>query len=147
MYNRQLQRLTIERQFNVALTFIQKLSGILPSDWLDVEGLERRHGIGRGTLIVLDNVTRTPSYAIRKEMLSEYIPLHLVDQKPAEDSLLLAPSFAGDSQLYARLQEINADWGVEFYEGIVSKEADSPYVFQSTSASKESHHWMKHRFI
>lgn len=50
MFNRQGERLSIAREFERALS---KLKGSL-IEWLDVEAFERRHRLGRGSLIVLD---------------------------------------------------------------------------------------------
>ena len=53
MWNRHGQRLTIEREFTQSLALLHDLagSGLV---WADCEALERRHQIGRGSLVVLD---------------------------------------------------------------------------------------------
>jgi hypothetical protein len=50
MWNRHGKLLSIAREFETALAILKR-TGI---EWLDVEALERRHALGRGSLIVLD---------------------------------------------------------------------------------------------
>jgi hypothetical protein len=50
MWNRHGERLTIARDFAPALEILKRSQ----FEWLDVEALERRHNLGRGSLIVLD---------------------------------------------------------------------------------------------
>src|ERR1051326_3324371 len=52
MFNRQGEELTIAGEFAEALEDLSRSS----IEWLDCEALERRHNIGRGTLIILDAV-------------------------------------------------------------------------------------------
>jgi hypothetical protein len=53
MWNRHGARLTIAREFESALEQLRLLAP-LGLEWADCEALERRHAIGRGTLVVLD---------------------------------------------------------------------------------------------
>src|SRR5713226_5221799 len=55
MFNRQGEELTIAGEFAEALEDLSRSS----IEWLDCEALERRHNIGRGSLIILDAVVRT----------------------------------------------------------------------------------------
>ena len=50
--------------------------------WADCEALERRHNLGRGTLVVLDVVPETgaPSYEERRTMLEAILPIDAVFQ-------------------------------------------------------------------
>src|SRR5208283_474817 len=62
MFNRKLEPLTIAGEFKDAL---HQLCSTLDADafkWADCESLERRHGLGRGTLIILD-VVPEPAFA------------------------------------------------------------------------------------
>jgi len=71
MCNRHGQRLTIEREFEAALGQLRSLadSGLV---WADCEALERRHQIGRGSLVVLDWIPESgsPTYEERREFLT-----------------------------------------------------------------------------
>jgi ATP-dependent DNA ligase len=140
MFNRHLQLLSIAHEFEEALSRLKQT----PVIWADVEALERRHGIGRGTLILLDELDPTSGYAWRKARLQRWVPTHDPTIRPAENQLLLSQPFRGDRELYEMLKRLNAEWGCEFYEGIVSKEVDSPYAF--SSSTQDSHHWVKHRW-
>jgi hypothetical protein len=55
MWNRHGGRLTIAREFKNALDRLRALSN-QGLEWADCEALERRHSIGRGTLVVLDRI-------------------------------------------------------------------------------------------
>jgi hypothetical protein len=67
MFNRENQPLSINGEFKAALATLRDL----PWDWSDVEALERRHNIGRGSLILLDHLSANPgdTYADRKKFL------------------------------------------------------------------------------
>jgi len=56
MFNRKLEPLSITHEFKPALTKLHEL----PWEWSDVEALERRHNIGRGSLILLDYLPVNP---------------------------------------------------------------------------------------
>src|SRR2546426_8927538 len=77
MFNRHGQALSIAEEFAKAL---KQLLGS-PFDWLDCEALERRHGIGRGTLIVLDVPAPSvpeespPNYEQRRAFLTEHFSI------------------------------------------------------------------------
>ena len=69
MWNRHGALLTIADYFRPALGTLAKLAG-RGLVWTDCEALERRHNLGRGTLVVLDVVPEsgTPSYEQRRAM-------------------------------------------------------------------------------
>ena len=68
MWNRHRSLLTIADCSRPALAALAKLgnSGLV---WTDCEALERRHNLGRGTLVVLDVSleSRTPTYEQRRD--------------------------------------------------------------------------------
>lgn len=158
MFNRKNQRLSIEAEFSDALKLLQyQFRGY---EWLDCEALERRHGIGRGSLIVLDIVLPGKTYEERFDLIREgdsrdfthciiaaggtsvtvpsangiyYLP-HWLDQNGA------APS------AWHELQRANKTLGVPFYEGLVAKRADSFYPIQLRSPDFEFPFWTKHRW-
>jgi hypothetical protein len=157
-YNRKLQILTIGEEFRESIYKIQKCC---PDDieWIDCEGLERRHGIGKGTLIVLDFMP-TPvvqhealdiSYEDRQSVLA--VALHKVNDhdvlsKPEEDSVYFAPHYNSDEVrvLDSMLKSRNKEWDAEFYEGWVGVKATSKYPIQLVGADKKTFTWTKHRW-
>ena len=74
IYNRHGKLLSIAAEFASALEIFRATLDAEAFKWVDCEALERRHGIGRGTLIVLDLVpapgayrdTTPPDYADRQ---------------------------------------------------------------------------------
>ena len=146
IFNRQGDVLSISDEFRAALKGLHALG--LPSEWADCEALSRRHGIGKGTLLLLDYFDDRASYRARRAVMERSLHTLSVGRKPRPDSLYLVPSYpqAEFKKLWARLQRLNLQWGVEFYEGLVLKRADSVYPFQRFSATAESAEWIKHRF-
>ena len=157
-YNRHLERLTIADEFKESIYKIQKCC---PDDieWLDCEGLERRHGIGKGTLFVLDFIP-TPvvqhealdiSYEDRQSVLACTLQkASLIDvwEKPQEDSVYLPPHYNSYEVegIDSMLKAINEKWDAEFYEGWVGVKADSKYPIQLVGAEKKALNWTKHRW-
>ena len=160
MWNRHGSPLTIADCFRSALDQLRALGnrGLV---WADCEALERRHNLGRGTLIVLDSVpmAASPNYLERRAMLESLLessPVFAgVDPTPARvptGALLLTPSICAESHehglaLYHRLRAANRALGCDFFEGVVMKRADSPYPVQLRSATEEFRGWCKHRFL
>lgn len=149
-FTRHGEPLSIAREFAAALECIRGIWSRDPVlEWIDCEGLERRHGIGRGALVVLDAVM-PGSYWDRRDRLRGAIGEPLpIDAQPGPDSVMLVPSFPipEAAEVYARLRELNQRWGAPFYEGVVMKRADSTYPIQTRSATEEFAGWMKHRFL
>jgi hypothetical protein len=117
--------------------------------WLDCEALERRHGIGKGTLIVLDLIYELHTYG-QQRFFTSFIPV-LDWLNPASlqpDSVCCLPSFTYDEALnfWELAPVINLALGCTFYEGLVAKRLDSAYNFQLRSDSEETGDWIKHRF-
>ena len=146
-WNRHGQPLSIGAEFATALAEVRRL----PFEWLDCEGLERRHTIGRGTLIVLDCLDH-PNAPLdhRMAVLEKYIEHHPLGQ--IAPHRVFMPGHVFDSadahrELYAELARLNTELRAEVYEGLVAKRADSLYPFQLGNAERTFHHWMKHRFI
>src|SRR5436190_8178661 len=74
MWNRHGTLLTIADCFRPALAKLARLSsrGLV---WADCEALERRHNLGRGTLVVLDLVPESgaPTYQQRRHLLESLL--------------------------------------------------------------------------
>ncbi len=149
-FTRRGEPLSIAAEFAPALERLRCISTRNPRmEWIDCEGLERRHGIGRGALVVLDVVmpgTYRDRHADLQAAVGEPLP---VDAQPGADSVTLVPSFpmAEAAALYARLRELNHLWRAPFYEGLVMKRADSSYPMQTRSATEEFAGWVKHRYL
>jgi len=144
--------------FRPALAALAKLAprGLV---WADCEALERRHNLGRGTLVVLDVVLESdaPTYEQRREMLGALLSCDAVLAGDATcpvpcGAVVLTPSLRADSHadalaFYQRLRDANRALGCAFFEGVVMKRADSPYPVQLRSATEEFRGWCKHRFL
>src|ERR1043165_1002522 len=118
MWNRHGALLTIADCFRPALAALAKLAarGLV---WADCEALERRHNLGRGTLVVLDVVPESgrPRYEQRRALLELLIPTDAVfsgETSPAVpgNSVVLTPtkragSHADALAFYQRLREAN----------------------------------------
>ncbi|HVY68921.1 MAG TPA: hypothetical protein VHH73_03290 [Verrucomicrobiae bacterium] len=149
MFNRHGQQLSIAAEFQPALRDLSVAHYRLGCDWLDVECLERRHNIGRGSLIVLDLPDHaTLPYAERQRMVAERF-VELPDPRFIAENLIYRPSVHEAWEVNARwreLQAANVALGCDFYEGLVAKRADSPYPVQLHSPEFEFPFWMKHRW-
>jgi hypothetical protein len=127
--------------------------------WADCEALERRHNLGRGTLVVLDVVpeSSTLSYEQRRAHLELLLPTESVFSGDTAGgvpcgAVVLTPTICTDSHapalaLYQRLRAANRVRGCDFFEGVVMKRADSIYPVQLRSATEECRGWVKHRFL
>ena len=158
MWNRHGALLTIADCFRPALAALAKLAsrGLV---WADCEALERRHNLGRGTLVVLDVMPEsgTPSYEQRRAMLESLLPCDAVfdgdTSRPVPcGAVVLTPTLRADSHadalaFYQRLRAANRALGCDFFEGVVMKRADSAYPVQLRSATEEFRGWVKHRFL
>jgi hypothetical protein len=158
MWNRHGALLTIADCFRPALAALAKLAdrGLV---WADCEALERRHNLGRGTLVVLDvvSVSSAPTYIQRRAMLEGLVPR---DAAFAGDTtraipvngIYLTPNLRLEDHstalaFYHRLRAANRTLGCDFFEGVVMKRADSTYPLQLRSAKEEFRGWVKHRFL
>ncbi len=158
MWNRHGTLLTIADCFRPALGALAKLAG-RGLVWADCEALERRHNLGRGTLVVLDVVPESgaPSYEQRRAMLEAIIPIDAVfsgdtSHPVPSGSVVLTPTTRADSHadalaFYQRLREANRALRCDFFEGVVMKRADSSYPVQLRSATEEFRGCVKHRFL
>jgi ATP-dependent DNA ligase len=133
MWNRHGGRLSIAGEFDAALRELKKLSerGLV---WADCEPMERRHNVGRRSLIVLDWIPYlgSPTYEERRAFLEPLLPLErmsLCEGTMPEDSVLLAPSIAETNgqalQLYRSLEAINRSVLADVFEGVVMKHSRS----------------------
>jgi hypothetical protein len=158
MWNRHGALLTIADCFRPALAALAALAsrGLV---WADCEALERRHNLGRGTLVVLDVVREigTASYEQRRSMLESLLPSdpvfvgEVIGPVPS-GGVVLTPTLRVDSHadalaLYQRLRAANRSLGCDFFEGVVMKRGESAYPVQLRSATEEYRGWVKHRFL
>jgi ATP-dependent DNA ligase len=155
MWSRHGGRLSIAGEFSTALGALKKLSnaGLV---WADCEAMERRHKVGRRSLIVLDWIpdSESPTYEERRVFLESLLPLErmsLGEGTMPEDSVMLAPSIAETNgqalQLYRSLEAINRSVLADVFEGVVMKRAVSAYPVQLRSPDEKCRFWQKHRFL
>jgi hypothetical protein len=153
MFNRKGKRLTIESEFLPALHSLRATLDAEAFKWVDVEALERRHGIGQGCLIVLDVIPESThaavSYTDRHRWIEFVLPrLEWNVAAYGTDFPLVSvpPQCQGSLDWWNFLKETNRTLGVEFYEGMVAKRNDSAYPIQLRSPDFETGDWMKHRW-
>ncbi|MEY2411295.1 MAG: hypothetical protein QOF48_3965 [Verrucomicrobiota bacterium] len=151
MFNRKCERLSIESEFAPALRLLRATLDAEAFEWVDCEALERRHGIGRGTLIVLDVIPHENKYDYgqRRAWLTPGILPFLYPSCRPEDNALFQ-SARIDAKLadeyWRLLPTYNVHFGCGFFEGLVAKRTNSLYPKQLRSATEEYHLWMKHRW-
>lgn len=158
MWNRHGQRLSIEKEFAVVLNALRTSSLPESMTWLDCEALERRHALGKGSLVVLDYMPsgfdRTP-YHQRRSMLRDHLSKNdlwaswRVEDCPMENRLMSFECCYEDSAkatAWNHLQQLNLRFYAELFEGLVAKRADSLYPIQLRSPGTEFPLWVKHRW-
>jgi hypothetical protein len=123
--------------------------------------LERRHEIGRGSLIILDAIVPKLIAGERYQMLltaaqSLQWSILGIGERPEVNQTYLCNQVAMSdasnpgklvlTDWWARMQRINKEWGADFYEGIVAKRVDSAYPIQLRSPETKCSFWIKHRW-
>jgi len=119
MFNRKNEPLSIAAEFAPVLAKIK--AARLPILWLDCEAFERRHPLGRGSLVLLDfapgqpPVPRTMMRMHREIFLYQTlqgiaVPWRFLHEPPPADSLL---SFAYTFADYGIPIPIHGDWDAE----------------------------------
>jgi hypothetical protein len=172
MWNRHGKRLSINGEFKAALDAMRATLDAEAFKWADVEALERRHGIGKGCLVVLDVVPEpdfaAATYQERREWLAGVLPMLPYTPNPEKFPLLSIPPLIGDiCKRLVGVSESTEDLILEgwrylqgvnrvlnpsgkaannFYEGIVMKKAGAPYPIQLRSENAECAAWVKHRW-
>lgn len=156
-WNRHLEPLSIADEFKPALA---KLKEIFEPyfDWLDCEGLSRRHGIGKGSLIVLDIISVLgATYTQRRQEIEQRVPneLGLFISNVRGNEVYRLPSLmtwhgqwpeATWRIMQAQNKSHNLTGENVFFEGFVCKRLDSKYEIQLRSDKQETTNWIKHRF-
>lgn len=151
-FNRQGEPLSIADEFEDALAWIHdRFDGA--TEWLVCEGLSRRHGFGRGTLVVLDLI---PDGAYRNYSRDERslmmppsrVPLLRIGEEPQPNSVYQLESFgySGLDNAWKRMQEVNSEWGCDFYEGVVAARGDAAFPFNLRNPEETSTTHVKHRW-
>jgi hypothetical protein len=161
MWNRRGQRLSIEHEFAAVLEAIRTADLPPEMEWLDCEALERRHDLGRGSLVILDYLAPgKTTYEERQLLLADAIHPRGETREgferwqfdrvppPADRALIFQSPFTGSDleHYWQSLQDLNWLWKAEVFEGFVAKRIDSPYPRQLRSPNLESPHWVKHRW-
>lgn len=156
-WNRHLEPLSIAGEFAAALAKLKEQ----PFAWLDCEALSRRHGIGKGSLIVLDingPPVASDSYVVRRKSLELHFPneITLFPSSVKENEVYRLPSLTSwhgkwPEATWRIMQAQNKAAGLAgenvFFEGLVCKRLDSKYPLQLRSDTDETTVWIKHRFV
>lgn len=151
LWNRHGAELSIAADFRAAYDSIRFTD--TEAEWLDVEGLQRRHGRLRGSLIVLDALLPGPYTERRAVLAAAFEPFDPALDPEDREIVRLTPSYAGadDEKIFAWLQTENArlccTGAQSFYEGLVLKTSAGLYPRQNGSAKREFPGWKKFRFV
>jgi hypothetical protein len=146
---------SITDKFSAALTALTT-SGC---EWLDVGMMENRHDLMRGCIIVFDVIVPDMPLIRRYGALRLMFPTLPVDVAEllsitggqVRDSVYLINQWENvethDDAMKRQgwLQTQNESIGHKFYEGLVAKRADSPYLF-GNRPKQATPDWIKHRF-
>jgi hypothetical protein len=153
MFNSYGQPLSIAAEFGRALKHLRDLklmAGGIAIEWFDCEALDRRHALGRGTLLVFDCIDSTEPWRQRKELLAQALTAHDYRQVPLPEALYGVPAHdpaeINPLELYRQLRQWNARWRCQFYEGVVAKRSTEAYPLQLRSPHQEFVGWVKHRW-
>ena len=154
MWNRHGKRLSIAAEFGPALQELRSLvrHGLI---WADCEALERRHAIGRGSVLDWICETGAPTYEQRRDFLTTFIEterLSLGDWPSFPENAVLIPPTIRDNgtatlTFYRSLRDINRKLGADFFEGVVMKRGGAVYLVQLRSDDEECRGMIKHRFL
>lgn len=144
VFNRKGQTLSIASEFASA---IEQLSQS-PFEWLDCEGLERRHNIGRGSLVILDWMEPTLVLESRRAQLEAQFEIQPdLRAKMPNGSVLLVPEFDDPDALWEEANQANTALGVaDFFEGLVGKRLGTKYDFQLKDPERTTQSWTKSRY-
>jgi ATP-dependent DNA ligase len=157
MFNRRGQPLSIAGEFGRALERLRaavvRVNG-RAVEWFDCEALDRRHALGRGTLLVFDYLTvggvAGAPWRQRKALLAQAFTEHDYRQVPLPEALYGVsghdPAALQPKELYRQLRQWNARWGCPFYEGVVAKRITDAYPVQLRSPHEAFVGWVKHRW-
>lgn len=178
MFNRKGEPMSIADEFSTVLGAIRMAcmdlrnacmdlqAGAFAPEWLDCEAFERRHALGRGSLVLFDYIPKptdkTP-WRERQQLLYdtffrqvfphfEIYPFEHIN--PPENKILhfsyTYSDLDSDAEMrplaaWKRLQALNKHMKAELFEGLVAKRTDAPYP-HTTSPTHETPHWIKHRW-
>lgn len=128
-------------------------------EWFDIGIMENRHDMMRGSIIVFDAMDTTLTHRDRRLLLETMFPIlpiahrllasgyvqggvYLINEwRPCE----VNPAHRLPMMLQELLQRENAKIARKFYEGLVAKREDVPYMVGLRPKQKTSM-WVKHRF-
>ncbi len=138
-YNRHGDRLSIGHCIAKA---VDEAQFWFPDTLLDCEALARRHTIGTGTLLILDDMQDEAKLTERLDAINGSLSLLGCAETPQDDSIYGIESYALDDapELLTMMKNYNQIMKCIFYEGFVAKRADSFYE------NIESNWWRKFRF-
>lgn len=164
MFNRHGDPLSIAGEFDKALGCIKATLDCEAFKWADCEALDRRHGIGRGCLVLLDVVPEPCGAAVSWLERRRWIESPIVEALELEPPwttltycppwcnaegfpyLSLVPTLTGNRAAWESLKQVNTRLGCEFYEGMVAWNTAAPYPIQLRSDSAESAALIKYRW-
>ena len=144
-YNRHRQPLSIDKAFKDPISQICDEYGSV-AEWADCEGLERRHKVGLGTLILLDLVLGVPDNERIKLIEREGVK-PIFSEIPENGELYRvanATKYTSALEVCNFLKQQNSELGSELFEGVVAKRIG--HVYKKEFSQKENANWIKYRF-
>ena len=164
MFNRHNEPLSIAHEFKESLDIACRL----PLEWLCCEGLERRHKIGQGSLIILD-APIAGDFASRKSIITAaalgnggciehteadvplennrvYLPLTLRNGISHRHAPIHAEVSTSELLFWEVLKASNVILGCEFWEGVVCDKDNALFQMQLRSAEIDFPFSTKHRW-
>jgi hypothetical protein len=148
--------LSIAAEFGCALQRLRAVALFAEGravEWFDCEALDRRHALGRGSLLVFDYLPPGgvgEPWHQRKALLAQAFREHDWRQVPEPEALYGVPGHDPASlapqEFYRQLRQWNARWGCRFYEGLVAKRITDAYPLQRRSPDAVFVGWVKHRW-
>jgi hypothetical protein len=100
--------------------------------------------------VVLDFVHPTLLHAARRDILKQSLPELGIRQLPEGGKVYLAPEFPEENfspEVWAGLQLMNTEWGRNYYDGVVVKQASARYHVQKFDHQIQSMRWHLHKFL
>jgi hypothetical protein len=146
LWNRTGTRLAIAGEFTDVIRRLQ----VSRFQWLDVECLQTRQRLSRGSLLIIDSPMPGTAEERFAKLAVEF-PIYNYREVPPDNSLLLIPqmelSVASALELWDELQGLNRTlYKCDYIEGLVCKRADQPYPIQTRDPERKCPTWVKHRW-
>jgi len=123
---------------------------VSPFEWLDCLAIDRRVGIGRGSLIILDAIVKGVPFHERKGSIDNTFEQLSIDGNMSigNKKLYSVPQWEGDqSKHWRRMHQINLFINKKFIQGMIMRKKDSLYPIQKNDRHQRCFEWVRFNFI